>query len=94
MRASKIVIAATALVLLLASGAARVAHAAAHRRHGRRQPPVGARLHRRLACRTARRRTSTYDADDDVWQGTFTVPAGELGVQGAAQRRLGRELRR
>ena len=35
-----------------------------------------------------------YDADDDVWQGAFDVPAGELGVQGAAERRLGRELRR
>ena len=30
-----------------------------------------------------------YDADDDVWQGTFAVPAGQLGVQGRAQRRAG-----
>ena len=34
-----------------------------------------------------------YDAGDDVWQGTFTLPAGELRVQGGAERRLGRELR-
>ena len=36
----------------------------------------------------------TLDATDAVWQGTFTVPAGDWAVQGAAQRRLGRELRR
>ena len=35
----------------------------------------------------------TYDAGDDVWQGTFSLPAGALRVQGRAQRRVGRELR-
>ena len=33
-----------------------------------------------------------YDADDDVWQGTFNVPAGNWEYK-AAQRPLGRELR-
>ncbi len=35
----------------------------------------------------------TYDAGDDVWQGTLDRPGRQLGVQGRPQRRLGRELR-
>ena len=35
----------------------------------------------------------TYDVSDDVWQGTFPVPGGQLGVQGGAQRLMGGELR-
>ena len=34
-----------------------------------------------------------YDAGDDVWQGTFSLPGRELRVQGRAQRLVGRELR-
>jgi hypothetical protein len=34
-----------------------------------------------------------YDASDDVWQGTFNLPAGQLRVQGCAERLVGRELR-
>ena len=38
----------------------------------------------------------TYDATDEVWQGTFPVPsaAAPVRIQGRAERRLGRELRR
>ena len=35
-----------------------------------------------------------YDASDDKWQGTFTVPAGSYEYKAAAQQRVGRELRR
>ena len=36
----------------------------------------------------------TFDPSDRVWQGTFSGPGRHLGVQGGAQRHLGRELRR
>ena len=36
----------------------------------------------------------TYDAADDVWQGSFDGSRRQLRVQGRAERRLGRELRR
>ncbi len=35
-----------------------------------------------------------FDADDGVWQGDLHRAGGQLRVQGGAQRRLGRELRR
>ena len=39
--------------------------------------------------------TACADADGDgTWTGTFDVPAGELGVQGRARRRVGRVVRR
>ena len=34
-----------------------------------------------------------YDADDDVWQGVFNVPAGGWEYKAAAEQLLGRELR-
>ena len=35
----------------------------------------------------------TYDAADDVWQGTWTVPAGSYEYKAALNDALGRELR-
>ena len=35
-----------------------------------------------------------YDTDDDVWQGTFTLPAGDWEYKAALNDTLGRELRR
>ena len=93
MRASRIVIAATALVLLLASGAP-----ASHT-----PPPtvvaVAGSLQSELGCPGdwdpgCAATHLAYDAADEVWQRSFTVPAGSWEYKAAAQRRLGRELRR
>ena len=35
----------------------------------------------------------TYDASDDVWQGTFTLPAGNYEYKAALNDCVGRELR-
>ena len=58
----------------------------------RRLAPVGGGLPGDWlpACATTH---LAYDADDDVWQGTFTPARRQLRVQGGTQRRLGRELR-
>ena len=61
----------------------RVAHSGPVLRHDRRLAAVGARLSRRLAGGVRGDRISTFDAGDDVWQGTFALPAGSFEYKAA-----------
>ena len=49
----------------------------------RRRPAVGGRLRRRLGSRPARPPTSPTTPRDDVWQGTFALPAGNYEYKAA-----------
>ena len=63
------------------------------RRHRARQPQHRDGLPGRLAARVRGRAQLTKGADG-IYSGTFTLPAGQLRVQGRDRRLVGRELRR
>ena len=72
---------------------ARVPHAGAERRHRCRQPAVGARLPGRLGSRLCRHAARLRRGRRGL-AAILRRARRLLGVQGAAERRLGRELRR
>ena len=88
LRAAALVVVAAALFLL--SGASATPSPTSVTIAGSLQSEAGCAGDWDPACATTH---LTYDAGDDVWQGTFTLPGRRLRVQGRAQQRVGRELR-